>query len=121
MLARTKKRLTDHGEQRASTARFVGRPDAIDRLRQIAAELGAQEMPDSWTVEETFPEYLENQAGTALRGSRVKEGLTQVELANRTGIPQRHISEMENGKRTIGKEMSRRLAQVLDVDYRVFL
>ena len=36
-------------------------------------------------------------------------------------IPQRHISEMENGKRTIGKEMAKRLSKVLHTDYKVFL
>ena len=30
-------------------------------------------------------------------GPGARKGLTQKELAERTGIPQRHISEMENG------------------------
>jgi len=38
-----------------------------------------------------------------------------------TGIPRRHISEMEHGKRPIGKETARRLAKALKCDYRVFL
>jgi transcriptional regulator with XRE-family HTH domain len=42
-------------------------------------------------------------------------------LAEKTGIPQRHISEMENGKRTIGKERAKVLASALKTDYRVFL
>lgn len=121
MLAPTKKRPTEPRETRASTARFVGRPDAIERLRQVAAELGVQETTDSLTIEEAFPEYLANPGGTALRGARVKEGLTQSELSRRTGIPQRHISEMEHGKRSIGKETARRLAQELNVDYRILL
>jgi plasmid maintenance system antidote protein VapI len=56
-----------------------------------------------------------------LRGSRVKEGLTQAQLSELTGIPRRHISEMEHGKRPIGKETARKLAQTLECDYRVFL
>ncbi len=36
------------------------------------------------------------------------------------GVSQTHISEMEHGKRPIGKEMARRLAKVLKVNYRVF-
>jgi len=36
--------------------------------------------------------------GQCLRGGRVKEGLTQAELAALVGIPQRHVSEMEHGK-----------------------
>ena len=31
------------------------------------------------------------------------------------------ISEMENGKRPIGKETAKRLASALNMDYRVFL
>jgi transcriptional regulator with XRE-family HTH domain len=38
-----------------------------------------------------------------------------------TGIARRHISEMENGKRSIGKEIARKLAKALNCDYRVFL
>ena len=56
-----------------------------------------------------------------LRGSRVKEGLTQAQLAEMSGIPRRHLSEMEHGKRPIGKETARKLAQALHCDYRVFL
>ena len=47
--------------------------------------------------------------------------MTQHQLAERCGLPQRHISEMENGKRPIGKENAKRLAAALHVDYRVFL
>jgi plasmid maintenance system antidote protein VapI len=37
------------------------------------------------------------------------------------GIPQRHISEMENGKQIIGKEMAKRLTKALNTDYQIFL
>jgi ribosome-binding protein aMBF1 (putative translation factor) len=57
----------------------------------------------------------------ALRGSRNKEDLSQKELADAIGISQHHISEMENGKRPIGKAMAKRLSEVLKVDYRIFL
>ncbi len=56
-----------------------------------------------------------------LRGSRSKAEMTQTRLSELTGIPQRHISEMEQGKRTIGKETAKKLAAVLNVDYRVFM
>lgn len=47
--------------------------------------------------------------------------MTQEQLAEASGIARRHISEMENNRRAIGKERARRLAEVLKVDYRVFL
>lgn len=59
--------------------------------------------------------------GLALRGARVKEGLTQVELSEKLGIEQGNVSAMENGRRPIGKAMAKRLATVLNIDYRVFL
>jgi transcriptional regulator with XRE-family HTH domain len=60
-------------------------------------------------------------SSNAIRGYRYRENLTQRQLAELTGIPQRHISEMENGKRTIGKEMAKRLAKALHTDYKMFL
>lgn len=59
--------------------------------------------------------------GRMVRGGRVKEGLTQAQLAALVGIPQRHVSEMEHNKRPIGKEMAKRLGKALGVSYKVFL
>jgi DNA-binding XRE family transcriptional regulator len=102
-------------------ARFTGRPAVIARLREFAREVGAKEATENLAVEEVFPELLTNRAGVSLRGFRYREDLTQAQLAELTGIPQRHISEMENGKRSIGKESARKLAAVLNADYRLFL
>ena len=72
---------------------------------------------------EVFKEELEKygEAGLMLRGSRLKAELTQKELADALGISQNHISEMENGKRSIGKVMALRLAKFFKTDYRKFL
>ena len=59
--------------------------------------------------------------GYYLRSYRQRAGLTQSQLAGQTGIRQHHISEMENNKRAMGKAMARKLAQVLDCDYRRLL
>jgi len=59
--------------------------------------------------------------GICLRGAREKEGITQSSLSKKTGIPQRHISEMENGKRPIGKKNARLFANALNVGYKIFL
>ena len=61
------------------------------------------------------------EAALALSGSRHKEEMTQQELADKLGINQHHISEMENNKRPIGKAMAKKLAKIFNVDYRVFL
>ncbi|MCF8037819.1 MAG: helix-turn-helix transcriptional regulator [Desulfohalobiaceae bacterium] len=59
--------------------------------------------------------------GTLLAGLLYREGLTQKELAEQSGIPRRHISEMENDRRAIGKQRAKRLADVLNADYRMLL
>ncbi len=61
------------------------------------------------------------EAGATLQGARLKAGLTQVQLAEKLGVTQSDVSNMEHGRRPIGKNMAKRLAQILDVDYRVFL
>ncbi|MCM0081955.1 helix-turn-helix domain-containing protein [Geomonas sp. Red32] len=76
---------------------------------------------ESYTIEEVSPELSSNSSGVAVRGARGKEGLTQKQLSALTGIAQHHISEMENGKRPIGKDVAKKLAHALNIDYRVFL
>uniref|UniRef100_A0A7C3SHY6 XRE family transcriptional regulator n=1 Tax=Desulfobacca acetoxidans TaxID=60893 RepID=A0A7C3SHY6_9BACT len=61
------------------------------------------------------------QPGDILRGARHRERLTQAQLAGKIGVKASHISEMEKGKRPIGKDMAKRLAQALHTSYRVFL
>ena len=39
----------------------------------------------------------------------------------KTCIPQRHISEMENGKRVIGRKIARLFGEAFNIDYRFFL
>ena len=77
----------------------------------------------SITLEEYFNKYFpgETKPAVVLRGSRGRESLTQKQLSELTGIPRRHISEMEHGKREIGKERAKKLAAALYCDYRLFL
>ena len=70
------------------------------------------------TIEETFPDLG---PGDALRGARELCGLTQQQLAETAGVGKSNISEMERGKRPIGKAMAKRLAKALGSSYKVFL
>jgi predicted transcriptional regulator len=90
-------------------------------VRKAMASYGAEEIEESlksipWG--EVYPDF---NPSTALRGARKRENLTQKELASLIGISQTNISEMEHGKRPIGKEMAKRFARALNVDYRIFL
>ena len=70
---------------------------------------------------EALPYGDEELPGVFLAGARYREGLTQAQLAEATGIPRRHISEMEHNKRPIGKQPARTLAEALKADPRRLL
>lgn len=59
--------------------------------------------------------------GALLRGLRVRENLSQVELAKKINVTQSNLSQMELGKRPIGKNVGKRIEKLFDVDYRNFL
>jgi DNA-binding XRE family transcriptional regulator len=91
----------------------------VVEAKQALASYGAiAEEPESVPWEEVYPDF---NGSVALRGSRKREAFTQKELARLVGVSQTHISEMEHGKRPIGKDMAKRLAKALRVNYRVFL
>jgi len=124
MQALTKK----HPTEKQVEVHFRGTPANVIKLRRMAQVLKVKDITEwklkekeYYSIEELSPEMTWNSGGICIRGGRGKEGLTQKQLAELTGIAQHHISEMENGKRTIGKETARKLAAALSIDYRVFL
>ena len=95
--------------------------EAIEKILDLAGiSFKSREEKDDrlYSIEDVFPDF---HIGHALRGLRLREGLTQKKLADMVGAKPSHISEMENNKRTIGKEMAKRLAKALRTDYKVFL
>lgn len=121
MLEHTKKHRIKGAKGQVVEARFAGDSAKMKELRLYAEKLGIKETTGTVPLEQILPEMLTNAGGVCLRGGRTKENLTQTTLSKLTGISQRHLSEMENGKRPIGKETAKKLAEVLKVDYRVFL
>ncbi len=91
--------------------------DFLNRTGEHVRELNA-EGDELFALDEVFPKST---PGALLKGARYKEDMTQAQLAKASGIARRHISEMENNRRPIGKERARRLAEVLKVDYRMLL
>ena len=71
-----------------------------------------------YSIEEVFPE---GNPAMALRGLRTKEGITQKQLAERLGITQTRVSEMETGVRPISVDMAKRIAEAYGTSYKVFL
>ena len=91
--------------------------DKISKIQEaVSTILGGED--ESFLLEEVFPDLRE---GSAIRGLRLREGLTQEQLAHLLGVKRTNLSEMENGRRPIGKNMAKRLARVLKTDYKVFL
>ena len=114
--------MLEHTKELPIEIKFIGpmanKAKAINALKP----LGFVDASDTVPWRELFPEYTDEELpGVCLAGSRLKEGMTQKRLSELTGIPQSHISEMENGKRPIGKKRAKILGKVLNVGYKVFL
>ncbi len=71
-----------------------------------------------FSVDEIFPN---SHPGNILRGLRTREDLTQAQLAEKIGIRPHHISEMEHGKRPIGRALAKKLATALNASYKLLL
>jgi len=84
----------------------------------MLANAGQDEEDRLYSIDEVFPDF---HPGDTLKGARLMHDLTQAQLAAMIGVKASHISEMEKGKRPIGKEMARRLAKALNTSYQVFL
>jgi ribosome-binding protein aMBF1 (putative translation factor) len=97
-------------------------PGAIGRKVESLVKQ-ADKSEKSIPAEVVLPELADDALRPAaiLRGARYRAEMTQVVLAGRLGIRQNYLSEMENAKRPIGKAMAKKLAEIFDCDYRLFL
>ena len=106
------------------TLAFVGPTAQAEAARTALYALGFAEADTRETVpwREALPPIPDaERPGRLLRAARSREDMTQVQLARLTGIPQRHISEMEHGKRPIGKDRAKKLAEILKIDCHLLL
>jgi DNA-binding XRE family transcriptional regulator len=60
-------------------------------------------------------------AGLVLRGARYRENMSQVQLAKKSGVNQTEISKIENGKRSVGEKVAKRLAKALNIHYQLLM
>ena len=96
----------------------------LDALRSVLTLCGVkvrrvnEEGEEVFSAREIFPD---GSPAMALRGLRVKEDITQVELAKKLGISQNMVSSMESGKRSITAKMARRIEKEFGVTYKAFL
>jgi DNA-binding XRE family transcriptional regulator len=90
---------------------------------KIIAPYKVKSVDNYISVDKLFQDLTQKsgEAGVLLKGLRSREGLSQVQLAKKLKISQANWSAMENGKRTIGKELAKRIASLFKLDYRIFL
>ncbi len=118
MLEPMKKRLT-----KKITLQIEGPKENEQKAVNLLHDLGFSAVDTSTSLpwREAFSVYTDNEPGICLAGARQKNNLTQDALSKLTNVPRRHISEMENNRRPIGKGSAKKMGKVLGVDYRVFL
>lgn len=104
---------------------YANSADNDDRafIQTIKKEVNALLEDTTVPADEIFQPLIHQQtkAGALLRGVRIREGLSQVAFAKRIKTSQANLSSMENGKRPIGKQKAKLIAEKFGVDYRYFL
>lgn len=78
---------------------------------------------DYMSIDDIFSDLTEEygEPGVLLRGLRFREGLSQNEFAKKMNMSQANLSAIENGRRSVGKVLAKRISEIFDVDYRLFL
>jgi transcriptional regulator with XRE-family HTH domain len=75
-------------------------------------------MPGPMNLSPSSTKLLANELGILLRSWRDLRGKSQLDLSLDSGISQRHISFIESGRSTPGRQVLMDLAQVLDIPLR---
>ena len=121
MLEPTREQITD-GFVDLSFRVPADKAELVKRVMRALVETeeaeGTTEEKEYYTPEEVFGPPS---PAKALRGYRYREALTQAQLATLVGISKQNISDMECGRRTIGKEMAQRLGTALNASWKRFL
>lgn len=97
--------------------------------KKIAEKYVVEEKPrkklkkQSQTIKSLFKNLDDKftKAGALLKGLRLREGLSQIEFAKKINVTQANLSNMENGRRPIGKIVAKRIEKVFGTNYRYFL
>jgi DNA-binding XRE family transcriptional regulator len=134
MRGRTKTLPTRTTDSRRSTSKTFKRVSIGQHVYSVPQEIWLklvtelephkiEEEKDLMSFEEFFEENQEDTPEWAafLRGLRYRENLTQAAFAAAIGITQSNLSAMENGKRAIGKELAKHIADTFNTNYRYFL
>ncbi len=113
--------LSIGGSHYLVSPKIVAEVEAL--LREARVKAVADESQAWVSAEALFPEMFDPVMGPAhyLKGMRARAGMTQAALAAALGMRQSHLSEMERGKRPIGKMAAKKFASVLQANWKSFL
>ena len=95
--------------------------EAVGKAKKV---IDKESLPGNiMSMDEALRKLLDGapQGAVVLKGLRTRENFTQAKLGELLGIAQTNISQMERGRRAIGKDLAKRLAKFFETDYRLFL
>ena len=120
MLELTRERTTD-GFVDLSFRVPADKAELVKRVMRALVETqeveGVAEEKECYTPEEVFGPPS---SAKTLRAYRHREALTQAQLAKLVGASAQNISDMERGRRVIGKDMAQRLGAALNAPWKRF-
>jgi DNA-binding XRE family transcriptional regulator len=99
----------------------------LERIKKVVEALGGIEDTRGKTKSGLTPwrELVASRdgshSGRVLRGFRMREEMSQADLAEKIGSKQSHISAMESGKSPIGEAVAKKLAKIFMTRPEVFL
>ena len=95
--------------------------DAIKGMLTLAGHKVRRVNSEGEEIVSAAEAFSDGSPAKALRGLRGKEDITQQEMAERLGITQAMVSDMESGKSSISAKMAKRIAESFRVPYKIFL
>lgn len=118
MPALMKKPHIENGKHPSIELQILGPSVNKLKLQKAIQSYGYRIVSESIPLEEAFPDM---NAATALLAAREREGWTQQQLAEKSGLSKHIISSIENGKKIPDKALAKALAKLFQLDYRLFL
>ena len=93
----------------------------LEAFLEKHADTEESDQPIAWEelAKDRIAKY--KKSGLVLRGMRYRENMSQKNLAKLSGVSQNEISKIENGKRTVGEKVAKRIAEALNFDYRLLI
>jgi DNA-binding XRE family transcriptional regulator len=119
MSAPMKKRPTDEVSVILDRSRYRVPKEVAKGMRLMLSAYEVDTIPAGEVFADLHKKYT--RGGAVLKGFRLRDELTQEQLAEKIGATQGDVSDMECGGRPIGRAIAQRLATVFKTDYRVFL